>query len=124
VAVAKLGDLTLDTDPLSLWHCWCVSGASDLTRRVSVVNANWTAGSAGEDGSFALLIVTEDGERHSVELSPAAAVAVVAMTQSDTVLLWDPEVRSLIVANLVGHWLDKHWSAATRPAPAADPEPR
>ena len=102
MAVANLGNLTLDTDPLSLWYCWYVSGASDLTRRVSVVNANWTARSAGEDGSFALLIVTEDGERHSVELSPAAAVAVVAMTQSDTVLLWDPEVRSLIVANLVG----------------------
>jgi len=101
-----------------------VSGASSRTRRVSVVNANWTAGSAGEDGFFALLIITEDGERHTAELSPAAAIAVVAMTQADTVLLWDSEARSLIVANLVGHWLDKDWSADTRRAPAVESEPR
>jgi len=88
------------------------------------VNANWTAGSAGEDGDFALLIITEDGERHTVELSPAAAIAVVAMTQANTVLLWDPEARSLIVANLVGHWLEKDWSADTRRAPAMESEPR
>lgn len=100
-----------------------MSGASHLTRRVTVMNANWTAGLAGEDGSFAFMIVTEDVERHTVELSPAAAVAVIAMTQADVVLLWDPKARSLIVTNLVGHWLDKDWSADTRPLSAVEDEP-
>lgn len=47
-----------------------MSGASEQTQRVTVVNANWTAGGPGDDGQFALMIVTEDGERHTVELSP------------------------------------------------------
>ena len=32
--------------------------------------------------------------------------ALVALTQADTVLLWDPTNRTLIVANLVGKWLE------------------
>lgn len=50
-------------------------GASDETRRVDVVNANWTAGEDGADGTFQLLLVTEDGERHTIAPSPAAMTA-------------------------------------------------
>jgi hypothetical protein len=32
--------------------------------------------------------------------------ALVALTQADTTLLWDPADRTLIVANLVGNWLE------------------
>lgn len=42
-----------------------MSGASDQTVRVTALNANWTPGDSGGDGSFRLLIVTEDGERRS-----------------------------------------------------------
>jgi hypothetical protein len=41
-----------------------MSGASEQTRRVTYLDANWTPGTtAGADGVFTLLIVTEDGER-------------------------------------------------------------
>ena len=40
--------------------------------------------------------------------------AIVAMTQAETVLLWDPEGRTLVVSNLVGRWLLETWSAADR----------
>jgi hypothetical protein len=33
-------------------------------------------------------------------------IALVALAQADTVLLWDPTNRTLIVANLVGKWLE------------------
>jgi hypothetical protein len=32
--------------------------------------------------------------------------ALIALTQADTVLLWDPTNRTLIVANLVGNRLE------------------
>lgn len=94
-----------------------MSGASGQTRRVTVVNANWTAGQDGGDGAFELLVVTEDGVRHSVGLSPAAMTAVVALTQAGTVLLWDPEAGTLIAANVVGSWIDEDWSAQDGTAP-------
>ncbi len=96
-----------------------MSGASEQTQRVTVVNANWTAGGPGDDGQFALMIVTEDGERHTVELSPAATTAVVALTQAGTVLLWDPQNQTLIAANVVGSWIGEDWSAGT-PKPGPD----
>ncbi len=77
-------------------------GASERARRVKVLNANWTAGQDGEDGRFEILIVTEDDERHVVAPSAAAMTALVALSQADTVLVWDPEDRTLIAANVVG----------------------
>ncbi len=67
----------------------------------------------GDDGQFALMIVTEGGERHTVELSPAATTAVVALTQAGTILLWDPQNQTLIAANVVGSWIGEDWSAGT-----------
>jgi hypothetical protein len=80
-------------------------GASERTRRVKVLNANWTAGPDGDDGKFEIMIVTDDDERHTVVLSPAALTALLALAQADTVLLWDPASRTLIAANIVGTWL-------------------
>jgi hypothetical protein len=77
-------------------------GASDETSRVKVLNANWVPDVDGGDGRFALMIVTEDEERHTVPASPAAVAAVVALAQADTVLAWDPTNRTLIAANIVG----------------------
>ena len=77
-------------------------GASDKTRRVKIVNANWVAGADGQDGRFDVQIITEDDQRHVVAPSPAAMTALVALTQAETVLAWDPTDRRLIVANLVG----------------------
>lgn len=45
-----------------------MAGASDQTRRVRVVNANYEAADTpGKAGTFALLIVTEDDKRHVIE---------------------------------------------------------
>jgi len=77
-------------------------GARDKTRRVKIVNANWVAGADGQDGHFEVQIITEDDQRHVVAPSPAAMTALVALTQAETVLAWDPTDRRLIVANLVG----------------------
>jgi hypothetical protein len=77
-------------------------GASEQTRRVKVLNANWVAGSDGTDGRFELMIITEDDQQHVLAPSPAAMAALVALTQADTVLLWDPANRTLVAANLIG----------------------
>ena len=78
-------------------------GASQRTRRVKTVNANWSAGSDGEDGQFGILLITDDEERHVITPSAGAVVALVAlMTQPQAVLMWDPEGSTLIAANLRG----------------------
>ena len=77
-------------------------GASEQTRRVKIVNANWAAGPDGDHGRFEVMIVTEDDQQHVVAPSSAAMTALIALTQADTVLLWDPADRTLIAANLVG----------------------
>ena len=77
-------------------------GASEQTRRVKIVNANWVAGPDGDDGRFEILIVTEDDQRHVIAPSPAAMTALIALTQAGTVLAWDPADRTLIAANVVG----------------------
>jgi hypothetical protein len=77
-------------------------GASDRTRRVKVLNANWVAGSEGTDGRFEVMIVTEDDQQHVVAPSPAAMAALVALAKADTVLAWDPTNRTLVAANLIG----------------------
>jgi hypothetical protein len=77
-------------------------GASDQTRRVKVLNANWVAGSEGTDGRFEVMIVTEDDQQHVVAPSPAAMAALVALAKADTVLAWDPTNRTLVAVNLIG----------------------
>ena len=77
-------------------------GASEQTRRVKVLNANWVAGADGADGRFEVMIVTEDDQQHVLAPSPAAMTALIALTQADTVLAWDPANRTLVAANLVG----------------------
>ncbi|MGZ3599786.1 MAG: hypothetical protein ACXWQR_11255 [Ktedonobacterales bacterium] len=77
-------------------------GASEETRRVKIVNANWIPGDTAGDGAFEVMIVTEDDQRYTVPASPASMTALVALAKADTVLAWDPLNRSLIVANIVG----------------------
>lgn len=77
-------------------------GASDSTRRVKTLNANWTPAPDGGDGKFELMVVTEDDQHHTMAASPAAMSAIVALSQADTVLAWDPTNKTLIAANIVG----------------------
>jgi hypothetical protein len=81
-------------------------GASQETRRVKVLNANWVVGPDGDDGRFEVMIVTDDDQQYTIAPSPEAMTALVALTQADTMLLWDPTNGTLIVANLVGKWLE------------------
>ena len=69
---------------------------------MKIVNANWVAGADGDDGRFEIQIVTEDDQRHVAAPSPAAMTALIALTEADTVLAWDPADRTLIAANIVG----------------------
>lgn len=39
-------------------------GASQQTRPIKVLNANWVAGADGEDGRFEVMIVTDDDQQH------------------------------------------------------------
>lgn len=89
-------------------------GASEQTQPVKVLNANWAAGPAGEDGRFEIMIVTEDGRQHTIAPSPASMSGLLALVQTDTVLLWDPVNRTLIAANLVGTWLEVGADGAVR----------
>jgi hypothetical protein len=45
-------------------------GASEQTRRVKVVNANWVAGPDGDQGRFDVMIVTEDDQQHGFDQVP------------------------------------------------------
>jgi hypothetical protein len=53
-------------------------------------------------GRFELMIVTEDDQQRTMPISAAAVSAVVALSQAETVLVWDPTNRTLIAANIVG----------------------
>jgi hypothetical protein len=77
-------------------------GASDETKRVKIVNANWTPSPDGGDGRFELMLVTDDDQRHTVGASPASIAAVLDLAKLDAVLAWDPAGPTLIAANLVG----------------------
>ncbi len=77
-------------------------GASNETRRVKILNANWVPDAVQGDGRFEVLIVTDDDQRHVVPATPASMAALVALAKADTVMAWDPVNRSLIVANIVG----------------------
>jgi predicted nucleic acid-binding Zn ribbon protein len=89
-------------------------GASEQTRRVKIVNANWAAGPDGDHGRFEVMVVTEDDQRHVVTPSPAAMTALIALTQAGTVLAWDPADRTLIAANVVG---TMPWTERAQPSP-------
>lgn len=89
-------------------------GASEQTRRVKIVNANWVAGPYGGHGRFEIQIVTEDDQRHAAAPSPAAMTALIALTQAGTVLAWDPADRTLIAANLIG---SMPWTERPPPSP-------
>ena len=82
-------------------------GASEETRPVKVLNANWAAGPDGEDGRFELMLVTDDGQQHTMTPSPASMTALLTLAQADTILLWDPTNRTLIAANIIGTWLEE-----------------
>ncbi len=78
-------------------------GASQHTRRVKILNANWVPDAVGGDGQFTVLLITEDDQRFVVPVSPASMTALVALTQAKTVLAWDPEDGGmLIIANIRG----------------------
>jgi hypothetical protein len=89
-------------EAIGRWLLAVMPGASKMTRQVMTINANWTAADDGGDGRFEVLILTDDDERHVIAPSPEAMTALVALTLADTVLLWDPADRTLIVANIVG----------------------
>jgi hypothetical protein len=88
-------------------------GASDKTRRVQVLNANWVAGGDGDDGRFELMLITEDHEQHVLAPSLGALTALAALLQVEPVLAWDPTNRTLIAANLIGvmPWTDEQHQA-------------
>jgi len=77
-------------------------GASEQTRSVKVLNANWTPQPDTADGEFQILIITDDDARYAYRTSPAALTALVTLARADTVLVWDPSDTTLIVANIVG----------------------
>ncbi len=74
-------------------------GASEQTRRVKILNANWIP---GPDERFEIMIVTEDDQQHTMPASAASMTALVALAQADTVMAWDPQNGTLIAANVVG----------------------
>jgi hypothetical protein len=103
-------------------------GASENTRRVKIMNANWDAGAAGGDGRFQLMLVTSDDQHHFLEPSPAAMAALVALAEADTVIVFDPENRCLIAANVRGTmpWterLEPDDPTALEKQERGDPEP-
>jgi hypothetical protein len=53
------------------------------------------------------MLVTEDDQQYTVAPSPASVMALITLAKADTVLLWDPANRTLIVANIVGNWLPR-----------------
>ena len=89
-------------------------GASEHTRRVMTVNANWVAGAEGTEGRFEIMLITDDEERHFAGASATEMCALVALTQAPTLLLWDPAADTLIAANLVGRM---PWTDQFEPAP-------
>jgi hypothetical protein len=62
-------------------------GASEKTRQVKVLNANWNAGRDGDDGRFEVMIITDDDQQYTVSPSPASMTALMALAQANTILL-------------------------------------
>ena len=80
-------------------------GASEQTSQVKVLNVNWATGQDGQDGKWEVMMVTADGQEHTVAPSPASMTALLALAKAGAILLWDPADRTLIAANVVGTWL-------------------
>ncbi len=76
--------------------------AAERAQRVKVLDATWTPGPDGSDGLFELLVVTEDGRRHTMTTSPASMTALVALSRADTTLAFDPAGNVLTAANILG----------------------
>ena len=99
-------------EPVREWSQPCISfhqtkedgmpGASPATRPVKIMNANWIPDTLGGDGRFEVQIITEDDQRFAVPASPASMTALVALAQANTVMVWDPEDGTLIIANIRG----------------------
>jgi hypothetical protein len=85
-------------------------GASQQTRRVTNLNANWQPNYDLPDGRFEIMIITDDDEHHVLQTSPATMTALAALAQADTTLAWDPTNHTLIVANIIGTmpWTQQH----------------
>lgn len=77
-------------------------GASSQTRQVKILNANWIPDTVGGDGRFEIQLVTEDDQRFVMPASPASMTALVALAQANTVMMWDSENGTLIIANIRG----------------------
>lgn len=77
-------------------------GASSQTRQVKILNANWLPDAGGGDGRFEVQFITEDDQRFTVPASPASMTALVTLAQANTVMMWDPENGTLIIANIRG----------------------
>ena len=77
-------------------------GASEETRRVKIINANWTPADAEGEGHFEVMLITEDEQRYFLPASAASLTALVALARAETVMEWDPQNRTLIVANILG----------------------
>ncbi|MBO1756354.1 hypothetical protein [Allobranchiibius sp. CTAmp26] len=86
-----------------------MAGSSNRTLRIDYVNANWNA-EADAACAFELLIVTEDGQRHSLPIAADHLTALGPLLRQDGVLLFDPEGQTIIVGNLVGEWFQQDWS--------------
>jgi hypothetical protein len=108
---AVAGDLSLDCTSGQFDRAKeaIMPGASEQTRRVKNLNANWTPDGDEGDGLFEILIVTEDDQRYDMPASPGAMTALAALAKADTVMMWDPLNRLLIIANIVG---TMPWTAA------------
>ena len=85
-------------------------GASQQTRRIKNLNANWHPGTDTDGERFELMLITDDDQQHFLPASAASMAAIIPLTQADTVLAWDPTNRVLIAANLVGTmpWTEPH----------------
>ncbi len=86
-------------------------GASQETRRVKILNANWVPAIDDGNGHFEIMIITEDDQQFAAPADPASMTALVALAQANTVMAWDPINRTLIVANIIG---TMPWTVADR----------
>ena len=77
-------------------------GASQQTRRIKNINANWSPDVDAPNGRFELQVITDDDERYEMTASPSSMTAMVGLAQANAVFAWDPTNRAVIAANIVG----------------------
>lgn len=68
---------------------------------VTELEVCWSA--RGCDDTFTFLVVTADQARHTIEVRPAAAAALMTLARANVRLLWDPESRTLTAGNLLNY---------------------